>query len=69
MALTGVKVIPKGERPQYMDWDLYKYSGDITTFNLYEQNWTDLVAEGFDKYFEDEADFELKRAEAYATEI
>ena len=70
--MKNVTVVSKGERPQHMDWDLYEYSSDVTTFNLYEQSWTDIVAEGLAHLFNNnEAEFERKKlehnqAEAYA---
>lgn len=61
--MKNIRIVDKGERPQFMDWDLYTYSSDVTTYNLYEQDWADLEAEGLTYLFEDRDDFERRKKE------
>jgi hypothetical protein len=61
--MKNVKVISKGERPPFMDYDLYEYSSDITTFNLYDQEWADLEAEGLTYLFKHREELEKRKLE------
>jgi hypothetical protein len=64
LALKNVRIESKGERPKHMDTDLYEYSSDITEFNLYDQDWADIVDCGLEWVFQTQAEFErlkLKR--------
>jgi hypothetical protein len=60
--LKNVKIVDKGERPKHMDTDLYENSSDITMFNLYDQDWADIVENELTWIFETQSEFErLKR--------
>lgn len=55
--LKNVSIESKGERPERMNREWFESSSDITTFNLYEQDWQTLIDEGLDRLFVDEAMF------------
>ncbi|MCM3668010.1 hypothetical protein M3181_03210 [Mesobacillus maritimus] len=62
--LKNVKVIDKGERPRFFDWGVYDYSSHLTAFNVYEQTWAALQAEGLTHLFNDDvSEFERKKLE------
>jgi hypothetical protein len=62
VALRNVRIESKPERGQYEDRDVHEKSSDITTYNLYEQEWDVLINEGLAQLFTDKPEFEqLKR--------
>jgi hypothetical protein len=61
VAIVGKRIEPKPERGQYEDRDVHSLSSDITTFNLYEQDWQTLVNEGLAQLFANKEDFEQRR--------
>ncbi|WP_428908266.1 hypothetical protein [Niallia sp. Krafla_26] len=61
--MKNVRIVDKGEHPKYIDWDLYTYFNDITTFKLYERDWSDLEVEELVRYFENEEEFEQRKIE------
>ncbi|MGP4074138.1 hypothetical protein ACTWQB_16670 [Piscibacillus sp. B03] len=68
MALRNVKVVDKGEKPRFMDRDVFDKSSDITVFNLYEQSWATLVERGLAHIFNhDQCEFERRKGRAYDT--
>lgn len=60
--LVGVSILPKPERGRYENRDVYEKSSDVRQFNLYDQSWAALVEHGLSHLFENEADFEAKKA-------
>ncbi|GGH72718.1 hypothetical protein GCM10010978_09900 [Compostibacillus humi] len=64
--LKGVKVIDKGDKPRYQDSDVWEKSSDIVVYNLYEQDWCDLKAEGLTHIFDDDkAEFDRRKVAFY----
>jgi transposase len=65
--LSGVRIESKGKRPRYgSEKEFWHLSGDVTTYNLYEQSFEALEANGLDHLFESQAEFEARKAEAKA---
>jgi hypothetical protein len=65
--LTNVRIEPKGECPPRMNKAWFELSSDITTFNLYEQGWTDIVAEGLSHLFENKNEFKERAKQWHET--
>lgn len=64
--LKGVKIVDKGDKPRYHDSDVWEKSSDIVAYNLYEQDWGDLKAEGLTHIFDDDkAEFDRRKAAFY----
>jgi len=63
MPLKGARIIPKGDKPRYQDRDVWEKSSDIVTYNLYENEWDDLVSEGLTHIFNNDKYLFEKRKE------
>ncbi|MEK4801040.1 hypothetical protein MHI02_05705 [Oceanobacillus sp. FSL K6-0118] len=63
MPLKGARIVPKGDKPRYQDRDVWEKSSDIVTYNLYENEWDDLVSEGLTHIFNNDKDLFEKRKE------
>lgn len=68
MAVRNIRIEPKSERKKHENYDVWTESSDITTFNLYDQDWQTIEELGMSEYFNDKADFERKKSERKSME-
>lgn len=61
--LKGVRIIDKGPKPRFMDSDVYSKSGEIYSYNVYEQSFEALESHGLAHLFENEEDFIRKQSQ------
>lgn len=61
--LKNMQIIGKGEKSKYDDYDVYEKSSAATSYNLYDQSWSDLQAAGLAHLFENEAEFIQRKGE------
>ncbi|MCM3572520.1 hypothetical protein M3172_04915 [Mesobacillus subterraneus] len=59
--LRNVRVESKGPKPQFMEHRTYDMASDVTVWNLYEQTWSAIVAEGLGRLFENRDEFEQRK--------
>ncbi len=61
--LKNVRTERKPEKGRYEKYYEWSQSSDVTTFNLYEQDWPTLIDEGLTRIFSDQAEFERLKDE------
>lgn len=57
MALINVRIEPKPERKRHEDKDVWSNSSDIAVWNMYDQDYDVIQAEGLGRLFDGQEDF------------